>query len=205
MNITWSVMDFLNRYANLLLVGVTITYVIVNAMLVRETRSHRLQQVIPYVRVVFEKVSGKVLLENIGPGIVTKAMLQGFVREDQGERRQFKFEPVYAILPRETVPVKLRIELPEYIGQPILTGREIFKMAFENAPVLGDALTLDVVQEDILRNCYKSQVRVHTQELFMFLNYGNEERWAIAPTPPVREKHKCPDTLPLVDTIRIKK
>src|SRR2546422_9949849 len=60
-NITWSVMDFLNRYANLLLVGVTITYVIVNAMLVRETRSHRLQQVIPYVRVVFEKVSGKVL------------------------------------------------------------------------------------------------------------------------------------------------
>jgi hypothetical protein len=104
-------LEFLNDNANLLLVVVTGICATLTYFYVREARLQRLQQIAPYVRLVFQKAPDKVLLENIGPGIVAKARLQGFTWKEGAETWQCAFEPVYTILPHETMPMRFNIEI----------------------------------------------------------------------------------------------
>jgi len=194
-NVVWSILDFLNRYANLLLAFVTIIYVIANWMLVNETRRHRLQQVIPYVRVVFQKAPDKVLLENVGVGVAAKAILQGFSWKDGGEIWRCTFDTVYTILPHEIVPVRFHIDLPERVGGPLVGGSDIFEIAFQHVIQAVDPVALDLYLDDIVGNCYKSRVRIDSQDWYTSWKFRDEQRWAAVTLPPVRERRMCPETI----------
>jgi hypothetical protein len=160
------------------------------------------QQFIPYVRLIFQKAPDKVLLENIGTGIAAKALLQGFIfKDDQGESWHCTFETVHTIQANKIAPVRLEIENPK--SGATLSDRAIFHIAFRHAlHVLNDTpLILNLVSQDILGNCYESQVHVHSTDWYMGWKQGMEQRWAAVTSAPVRIK-RWPETFPALDTSR---
>lgn len=157
------------------------------------------QQAIPYVRLVFQKAPEKVLLENIGPGIAVKALLQGFTFKDgQGDDWECTFEAVHTIQFHETVPVGFEIKNLTR-GIFMSENRTLFHVAFRHAlHVLTETpLILRLVYQDMFGNCYESQVRIDGANWYIAWKEGREHRWAAVTSAPVRIP-EWPATLPPV-------
>lgn len=161
------------------------------------------QRFIPYVRLIFQKAPDKVLLENIGPGIAAKALLQSIMfKDDQREYWECTFEIVHTIQPHEAVPVRFEIKSPKS-GRILSEDVAIFHIAFRHAfavrPDLpGFPLTLRLFSQDILGNCYESQVQIDGADWYSAWKQGREQRWAAVTSAPVRIK-QWPERLAIVD------
>ena len=137
--------------------------------------------VMPIVRVEFHKAPDKIFIENIGFGIASKALLQGFRYRDRENILRCDFEEVHSIQPGKSAAPYIDIEL-EQLGSERLDpsrsisvgGREIFH-AIGRALEAREPLLLRLYFMDVLGHCYRSDLRISFLQFGGFVATGDEQ------------------------------
>lgn len=151
--------------------------------------------VMPVMRVAFNKAPDKVFLENIGTGIATRALLQGFrVKADDGNMWRCMFEPVYTVQPGKDAhtPAVIEMEAAEPTQRMAVLDERVVLDYVRRALSQRDPLVLSLHWTDVLGNAYRSEARIDWLSFSMFREHRREHR----PTtlPPTREV-TFPDSL----------
>jgi len=184
----------------LLLAVQTVTAVVLlwYALETRRLRQEAAKQtrlgIVPVVRVVLHRGPDKVFLENVGSGMATKAVLQGFrFQSDDGKSWRCTFEAIAGVLPGREAALRAETEM-EGVEPPqsyVLNETAVFEH-IRCAMKGKDSLVLALHWTDLLGTAYRSEVRIDRNRFYVFQDHGRPNP---ATTLPPEQAKSFPDSL----------
>ncbi len=177
------------------------------ALLLRQETARQVRfDALPMLEVIFHRAPDRIFVRNAptARGAAARVLLQGFKFSWNGETWRCTFEPTGTIIPGQEIALEALIQ-----QEPIspnhersVPDRQVFMTAFRRA-VGSDwsDMLLALYFEDMLGNCYRSQIRIGYTELDSLM--GDQGHREIRPEiSGTRLVDDFPESLELVDRTR---
>ncbi len=135
----------------------------------RITISEQLRiSVMPFVQVRMYRNPDRIHVENVGPGIASKVLLQGFRYTYNGGRWKCTFEPATLLPPRQFAHLGMSIA-SETSSQHFEDPSKALMYALQYAIQEYGIIRLEVYTQDILGNSYKAYTSIGGPHFFEFV------------------------------------